>query len=128
MTTRSQLIEGIEPGSVEHGKRADLESGLSAALPESQPSPQAVARQAVPAPTGGFDDPLGSLLNGQVTPTQENVPVTAGLSVGPGFSPAPQDGMTPMQQRLHLIASQAASPLLRAAARNRLRRAAGDPV
>ncbi len=127
--TASDLIGGIEPGSVEHGQRAALEQGLSAALPDaSQTGPNPLAGQPGP-PLDSVDDPIAALLSGELDPGGGQEPITSGLSVGPGDGPPgslPQQD--PKKVRLQQIATQARSPLFRAAARNELRRLTGESV
>ena len=57
----------------------------------------------------------------------DSTPVTDGLSVGPGAGPAMQDPMLGSKaERIRLIATQAESPMLRAAARAQLLVMAGE--
>lgn len=116
----------IEAGSIPHGDRAGLEEALT---PGAGAGPSAVA-SAGPGSLPTPNDPIGALLSGEVSP-EAGIP-TAGLSVGPGDGPAgPLDIMQGDKAvRLRLIATQAATPTVRNAARRALRRmnAGNDPV
>jgi hypothetical protein len=70
----------------------------------------------------GFDpgDPLGALAGGSVG-SDPNLPVTDGLSVGPGAVPYADQAADPLQERLLAMAQEAESPRLRAVARAALR-------
>lgn len=127
--TASDLIGGIEPGSVEHGQRASLEQGLSSALGEApQTGPNPAAGQP-DLPLDNVDDPIAALLSGDLDPGGGQDPLTSGLSVGPGAGPAgTQAFQDPKKVRLQQLANEARSPLVRAAARNELRRLTGDRV
>ena len=126
MTTRSQLVEGIEPRSLEHGKRAELEAGLQGALVDAPAVPGGGAGG--PPPVDSAEDPLAALLGGNLDPGGTGEPVTSGLSVGPGRMPLEAQPQDPRQIRLQQIATQAKNPTLRAMARNELRRNSGERV
>jgi len=120
----SESIAAIEPGSTEYGDRATLEAGLTelgggaGVGPGGSPAPGAT-----PLPATG--DPLGELMGGGV-PGNPNLPLTDGLSVGPGAGPAVEDPMLSTRaERIRVIATSAESPMLRAAARAQLRAMAG---
>ncbi len=119
MTAR-QMRDAIEPGSTDYGDRQTLEAGLAEATQQSTPAP---ADLAAPAPAGGPGDPLSMLLEGGLG-LDTDAPLTSGLSVGPGPGPALSGDPVAMSQaeRLRMVATQAASPQLRAAARRLLKR------
>lgn len=116
------LRKAIAPGSVEHGQRDDLEAGLSGALGSSPGvGPGGPPQPGMPQSAAG--SPLDALLGGQITPPQGNdLPLTAGLSVGPGAGPAGLPGQDPRKAKLQQMATTARSPVLRQVARNELRR------
>ena len=61
-------------------------------------------------------------MNGSIAPPQEGV-LTDGLSVGPGTQPqGAVETEQPLMQTLRQVAVQARSPVLRALARDELRR------
>lgn len=109
----------IAPGSTEYGERQNLEQGISSAMGAAG-QPTGGAQPAVPVPPMP-DNPLGALLSGEIKGDQ--LPVTDGLSVGPGAGPPQNDPMMSTRaQRLRTIATEAASPVARSAARRALRR------
>ena len=113
MATPDQIIKSIEPGSIPSGQRGQLEQNIGQ-LPSSGPS-----QAAQPAPGGGIpssSDPLGALTSGAVNPGDANVPLTDGISVGPGDGGA-GDVPDDQQQRLSLLAHGSRSPAIRSAAR-----------
>jgi hypothetical protein len=120
-----QMGRALEPGSIEYGKKEQLvqqlgQLGGGGRRPPGPARPQA----GVPAGGGGDDDFFSLLAGGEVAPP-EGMPVTDGLSVGPGAGPAvPAATSVPsaMEDRLRLVALNARSPMLRAMARNALRR------
>ncbi len=118
MTSADELRRSIEPGSTEYGDRQELEAGLSSAVQPGAPaqSPQASAQTAA-------GNPLAALLGGDINPNQaEDLPTTAGLSVGPGPGPYGADTEDPRMVKLRQAATTARSPELRQIARNELRR------
>lgn len=122
MTVRDAQ-RAIEPGSVAHGERGQLESGLSEVL--GQQAAQGPPAQGGAAPLQIPEDPIGALLGGEVEGNPD-LPTTDGLSVGPGAG-APQTDIapsmvTPRAEIMRELAETAASPAVRAAARNELRR------
>ena len=125
--TASDLVAGIEPRSLPHGERANLEANLPGALaaPTGAPNPAAAGAAVQSAQLPGVEDPLAMLANGDVTLPAPEGPVTAGLSVGPGPGPL-QEQQDPRVVRLQQIATEASTPLLRAAARAELRRITGE--
>lgn len=129
MVTRDDLSRAIQPGSIEYGKRQQLEAGLASAVP----SPAAIGAEGGQAPGPGAlppspDNPLASLLDGSITPPVEG-PITSGLSVGPGPGPHGQvSPVSPRMARLQQVAMQARNPLVRQMARNELRRMVGEQV
>jgi len=122
MASGSDIARTIEPGSLEYGDRQaitgrlqDSISAIQGGGPPSAPAPGA------PAP-GPAVDPLARLLGGKYS---SDLPVTDGLSVGPGAGPAlPGGGVasSPLVEKLRIIATEANSPLLRQYARAQLRR------
>lgn len=117
------LAAGIEPGSTEYGDRQTLEAGLATlpSAPGGAPAPSAPAGGGAP-PINGVTDPLGALMSGVIDPGQSGA-LTDGLSVGPGTPPPGQgEAEQPVKTRLREIAMNARSPVLRAIARNELRR------
>lgn len=122
--TASDLSAAIQPGSTEYGDRQVLEEGLAQVVPQQQ-GPSTAATSA-PPPLDSTTDPLAAILQGKLDPGASGA-ITDGLSVGPGVTPnaAPQD---PVLIRLRNIATTAKSPLVRAAARNEMRRRVREPV
>lgn len=128
MPAGSELTSSaIAPGSTEYGSRQGLEAGIGEAM-------GAAGGGGAPAGGGGApsfqtpESPLGALLGGEISGGGE--PLTDGLSVGPGAGPAV--GEDPMlsdrANRLRMIATEAASPQLRALARSELRRMTREPL
>lgn len=132
MTTRDDLTKGIEPGSLPHGERDDLESGLADALGAGGPAlGDALGGGGAaggPLPLDSVDDPIAGLLGGDLDPGPSDH-LTSGLSVGPGAGPAGMiETKDPKKVRLQQIATTAKSPLIRAAARAELRRLVGESL
>lgn len=124
MPTADELRRAIEPGSTAYGDRQVLEQGLSDVaqnMDQGGPAPVASGGAAGPAIPPGPDDPLSMLLGGDLEP--EAVPLTDGLSVGPGRgAPEAENPWTDSYtERLRAIAQFAKSPLLRSQARAALR-------
>lgn len=122
MPSADDIARTIEPGSLEQGDRQAVASQLQQAIPslQGQGSPSGPAPGA-PAP-GAPTDPMARLLNGGYG---SDLPVTDGLSVGPGAGPssaAQGIASSPLIERLRLVATEAKSPLLRQQARQALRR------
>ena len=130
MAAGSELTSNaIAPGSTQYGDRQNLEAGLSQIM-SGAGGGSAGAPTTTPAPrVPGSSNPLAALASGVVS-GNPNSPVTAGMSVGPG--PGPAVGMDPMMgdraNRLRALATQAASPALRALARAELRRMVREPL
>lgn len=117
----------IEPGSTEYGQRQVLEEGL-AQVGGGVGAGGPPAPAAGPPPLTIPEDPIGALLSGEVS-GNPNLPITDGLSVGDGAGPMTNDPMLGNRaSRLRMIAEEASSPMVRAAARNELRRMAREPV
>ena len=119
MTVRDSQ-RAIESGSTESGDRQVLEDGLSQVLGGSGAAGGG-------APSAGNvsipEDPVGGLLSGAVQ--GDELPVTDGLSVGPGAggeSAQPASMLTPRAEKLRDLAQNASVPGVRQAARNELRR------
>lgn len=127
MTVRDAQ-RAIEPGSVAQGDRAALEQGLSQVLGQA-PQGGGGDAPAGPGPLAIPEDPLGALLSGEVS-GEPGVPVTDGLSVGPGQGPAQSQDimMGDRASKLRMLATEASSPNIRAAARDELRRMARTAV
>ena len=119
--TPSQAQAAIAPGSTPQGGRPQLEGAIAEALGGGGGAPAAGAAQGA-APEPQIDSPLGAMLGGLVKP-QAGLPVTDGMSVGPGASPQAEEGPPPDKMaKLQFIAQNAKTPHLRAMARNALRR------
>ena len=113
----NQISKSIQPGSTESGQRQVLEQGLAELGAGQAPTPSAPpGGGALPSP----GNPLQSLLSGEVVP-EGNVPLTDGLSVGPGAggTQGPPDSR---KERLKLLSQHAQSPTLRAGALAALRK------
>lgn len=123
--TGDQMGAAIAPGSIEYGKKEQLVKSLGSMMAGSH-RPAGAATPAPPAGLQGGDAPddlLGMLSSGEMPPSE--VPLTDGLSVGPGAGPvAPGISSIPsaMEDRLRLVALHAKTPMMRAMARNALRR------
>lgn len=125
MTARD-TINSIQPGSIPHGERGGLEAGLQEVLGGQAGGASGGGGGVAPAsPLPSPNDPLGALLGGQV-PGDANLPVTDGLSVGAGAAPISEADpmLSDRASKLRAIATEASSPMLRAAARGELRRMA----
>ena len=121
MTVRDAQ-RAIEPGSTESGDRQVLEAGLSDALGGSGGDPGAQPGEA-PGSVSIPEDPVGALTSGAVG--GDDLPVTDGLSVGPGAGGdggPPASMLTPRAEKLRDLAQNASVPGVRQAARNELRR------
>lgn len=109
--------DAIAPGSIPYGEREQFAAAVDSAGQAPGAAPAATSGA---AGVGGPLDPLRSMLTGGLAPSGD--PVTSGLSVGPGASPALTPGQNdPVQQRLLYIATNAKSPKLRTQARAALR-------
>ena len=116
------MQRAITPGSVAHGDRAGLEAGLSQAL-TTQEAVAGPSQGGGPPPLAIPEDPLGALVSGEVGGS--DLPSTDGLSVGPGAgapSSVAPTMVTPRADLLRDLAENAATPAIRTAARNELRR------
>lgn len=116
------IQNAISPGSTAYGERGALESAISAGAGAGGVAGVGSDPVAQGGGTVGVDgtDPLGALLGGEI-PVDPNMPVTSGLSVGPGPGRAEDTQRDPVQERLIAIAFNAQSPQLRAMARGALR-------
>jgi hypothetical protein len=116
--------QAIAPGSLPYGDRGPLEQGLSAAMAGGgAPAGGSTAGAPAMGPAVPPEGALGSLLSGAVKPS--GVPLTDGLSVGPGSSPVDSGALLgDRATKLRAIATQASSPLLRKMAIDELRRMA----
>ena len=127
MPAGSELTsQAIAPGSTAYGDRQSLEAGLASAMGGGGGGGPAGGGPTSVAPPQ--EDALGAMLSGAVG--TGSAPFTDGLSFGPGAGPPQaQDPMLgDRANRLRLIATQAASPQLRAIARAELRRMAREPI
>lgn len=113
----------IEPGSTEYSTRDDLEAGLAQVGGGAPP----VMGGGAPSPTSTVPDqgdPFADMLGGIIQP--DKIPLTSGLSVGPGAGPAGIQPSSPtdndLGHKLKLLATQSTSPTLRRLAQARLRR------
>jgi hypothetical protein len=127
MPAGSELTSAaIAPGSTEYGQRGNLEAGLASVLGQGGGGAPGGPEGGAPLPPA--QNPIESLLGGGIGAA--NLPITDGLSVGQGAGPVEQ--ADPMlgdrANRLRMIASQAASPQLRALARSELRRMTREPL
>lgn len=124
MATADQTIKSIEPGSIPFGDRAGLEQNIVGQLAgggnaqPGQPSPGGAS----PVSTA---DPLGALTSGSIDPGGAGVPLTDGISVGPGDGGA-ADVPDDQQMRLQLLVVGSRSPAIRSAARLALLRYAEE--
>lgn len=116
----------IAPGSTEYGSRGGLEAGLSQTMGMGGGAPSGGGGAPGMAPPP--ENALGALMSGAVS--GGSAPLTDGISFGPGAGPPQaQDPMLgDRANRLRLIATQAASPQLRAIARAELRRMSREPI
>lgn len=117
-----EVAKAIEPGSTEYGTRQGLEADL-ASVSGAPVQGGAAAGAGVPQMTIP-EDPIGGLLSGEA-PGNDQLPVTDGLSVGPGMGgPTGVDPkmLTPRAERVRDLAINATSHSIRQAARNELRR------
>lgn len=126
MTTANQMSASLAPGSIEYGKRQEMESMLGGIMAGRQGQAPAVGGLAPPAGAASSGDGLMDMLtSGEVAPYPDQ-PLTDGLSVGPGAGPPSElgPGAVPsqMEDRLRLVAMNAKTPHLRAMARMALRR------
>jgi len=119
MASADAIARSIEPGSTEYGERQEIASRLDQALSAApQPGP-AVAPGPAPA---SLTNPMDKLLGGGHS---SDLPVTAGLPVGPGPGPASASrglASSPKAEQLRAIATSAKSPILRQLARDALAR------
>ena len=109
MPNASDIGDSIEPGSLPYGDRQIVEENI-----------QQAASQRAPVATPGAVSGAGmaKLNEGGVS----DLPVTAGLSVGPGAgATGEQTAMSPTQVQLRMLAMEARTPLLRQLARDALR-------
>ena len=121
MTIRDSQ-RAIDPGSTESGDRKTLEAGLSEVLGGAGGAP-GVGGPASTSSVSIPEDPVGALLDGSLT--GDDLPVTDGLSVGPGAGTPgsqPASMLTPRAEKLRDLAQNASIPGVRQAARNELRR------
>lgn len=104
-------IASIEPGSVPYGDRQTLEAGLAELAGGAAPGPMGGPMAPPGAAPQGDDmlDPEGIL----ASETISDLPITSGLTVGPGEGPFQGIAATTEQQRLQELAINANSPLIR---------------
>lgn len=121
MANADEIMRTVEPGSLPQGERQAMASRLQQALPKPGGGGGAPTSQA-PASSGGAPNPLSRLLGGGYS---SDLPVTDGLSVGPGAGPARSAiaaAESPKIGQLRMVALEAKSPLVRYHARMALRR------
>ena len=117
MATAEQLFRSIEPGSVPYGERQTLEAGLSDLAASPAPAGPTGIPEA-PPPEDEALTPEQILEEGSVS----DLPITSGLSLGPGPGPFMGVEATTEQRRLQEIALNAPSALIRYTAALALRR------
>lgn len=113
MASPTEIVESIDPGTVEHGERVGLEDQMRQVLAQQTAGTQA------PPPGAAAALAQQSL---STRPTSDK-PVTAGLSVGPGPGPSPEFTEAPEVEHYRVLAQHARNPMLKAMARNALRAA-----
>ena len=113
MPSGSDVADTIEPGSVPYVERGPLEDRIQQVVRQAQAPTQAAP--AGEASRGGLD----KLAQGPVS----GLPITDGLSVGPGAGPAEAvDPIgSPRVDQLRVLAAEARSPRIRQLARDALR-------
>ena len=111
MPSADEISRSIEPGSTQYGDRQVVEDRIAQVM-------QSGNRTAAP-PGAASQAGMGKLEQGPVS----DLPVTDGLSVGPGAGPAPADPLAgiPKAEQLRILAKEARSPRIRALARSSLR-------
>ncbi len=109
MPNASDIADSIEPGSTEYGDRQVIEERIQ----------QAASQRAEPRTPGAVSGATQDRLSqGSVS----DLPITSGLSVGPGAGPSATSALgegTDIEQ-FRLIATTARNPLLRKLARDAL--------
>lgn len=121
MPSADDIMRTVEPGSLPQGDRQKMASQLQQALGSAGGGPPVPAAQP-PVSGGGVPSPLSRLLGGGGS---SDLPVTDGLSVGPGAGPSlgpVASAENPLIGKLRVIAMEASSPLVRYQARTALRR------
>jgi hypothetical protein len=113
MASPTDIVESIDPGTIEQGERGGLEDQMRQVLA------QQTAGTAPPPPGATASLAQQSL---QTRPTSDS-PVTAGLPLGPGPGPRPSFTEAPEVEHYRVIAQHARNPMLKAYARNALRAA-----
>ena len=110
MPNADDISKSIEPGSLEYGNRQVVEDRIQQA---------ATQRKEPRVPGAASSATQGRLAKGPVS----NLPVTAGLAVGPGASSIPVDGIAsnPDVEKFRLLAVNARNPVIRKLARDALR-------
>lgn len=111
MPNASDIGDSIEPGTTQYGDRQAIEERMQQASSQSQ--------QSAPATPGASSTATQQrLASGPVS----DLPVTDGLSVGPGSVPSTQrdPANDPRLEKYRLLAMNARSPVLRKLARNAL--------
>ncbi len=110
MPNASDISDSIEPGSLEYGDRQVVTERIQQASNQrSQPATPGAATAAA----------QGRLASGPVS----DLPVTDGLSVGPGANGLPANAVaeSPDVQKFRLLALNARNPVIRKLARDALR-------
>ena len=127
--TPSDISAAIPAGTFAQGDRQNFTANLQTALGD-QGSGAVQPTGSVPTSSTAVSgsDPLAALISGDLDPGGDEVPLTDGLSVGPGKGLGGDAPLDPRRQRLMEIISQASSPVLRSSARMELRLLEDEPV
>ena len=121
MPNADDISRSIAPGSLPYGERQEVAGNLQAALGGAAgqgAGPAPVAEEAGD-PVDAEIDPMERLLAGEHS---SDLPITSGLSEGPGSTGLRTKDETPKVERLRAVAMHAKSPVLRYQARAALRR------
>lgn len=119
--TADTARRAIEPGSVPYGERQELEAGLQSLLGGGAEQAPGAAPVGNISPQDPFGDPMSALMGKEGY--QSNLPVTAGLSVGPGPGPDVQTNLpVSTMETLQEMALHAKTPRVRQLALLALRR------
>jgi hypothetical protein len=115
MANADDIARTIEPGSLEQGDRNKIRGQLMEAFQSNGTNPVGAGAAA----QSGAGNPLDALMGGQHS---SDLPVTDGLSVGPGRGPAETTTtQSPLIEKLRALAVGANSPVLKQLARQALR-------
>jgi hypothetical protein len=117
MPSADDIARTIEPGSLPQGERQVVAANLQDALGGQGLGAEAPA--AIPDAPEEAVDPIERLLSGEHS---SDLPITAGLPVGPGSSGAVANVDSPRIVKLRQLAMHAKSPHIRHSARTLLKR------